>query len=387
MGGTPTQTRSKRVLEQPNEPPLSEGHTSGSEEGRMKHTFELTDTVPPTPHDSPLTGGYTLGSNEAFITPTKRVKKLETQLKQKRSRAVIYSSDEEEPSLDIKDSPKQGRMIGEIDKDENINLVSEQVEVHEIAEPLKDADDATLAETLLNIKRSTTKDKGKDQREEDVDKVDQTQDIVWNDLEVLRYHAFQNRVFSKSEGKKNMCTYLKNQGAYKQSYFKGMKYEDIRPIFERVEEMKLYMKIVPAKEIAIVAIPIATKPPVIVEYKIVKEGKISNGYVISGQKQSKTDKTRHGNEKISRNQSRRRIHLKSNPVNPLTHKNPKTISPLVLNHYTVSPKQSHLHVGNPNAYDWLKCMAHDLRDDIDRYEAVWIEGTGLKARTLLEDLK
>ncbi|GJZ85936.1 hypothetical protein Tco_0657546, partial [Tanacetum coccineum] len=30
MGGAPAQTRSKRVLEQPNEPPLSEGYTSGS---------------------------------------------------------------------------------------------------------------------------------------------------------------------------------------------------------------------------------------------------------------------------------------------------------------------------------------------------------------------
>ncbi|GJX35980.1 hypothetical protein Tco_0247537, partial [Tanacetum coccineum] len=30
MGGTPAQTRSERVLEKPNEPPLSEGHTSGS---------------------------------------------------------------------------------------------------------------------------------------------------------------------------------------------------------------------------------------------------------------------------------------------------------------------------------------------------------------------
>ncbi|GJY72515.1 hypothetical protein Tco_0476218 [Tanacetum coccineum] len=63
-GGTPTQTRSERVLEQPSEPPLSEGHTSGSGEGSMEHTFELTDNVPPTPHDSPLTGGYTPGSDE-----------------------------------------------------------------------------------------------------------------------------------------------------------------------------------------------------------------------------------------------------------------------------------------------------------------------------------
>ncbi|GJX10771.1 putative ribonuclease H-like domain-containing protein [Tanacetum coccineum] len=37
MGGAPAQTRSERLLEQPIEPPLSEGHTSGSGEGRMEH--------------------------------------------------------------------------------------------------------------------------------------------------------------------------------------------------------------------------------------------------------------------------------------------------------------------------------------------------------------
>ncbi|GJY38054.1 hypothetical protein Tco_0424418, partial [Tanacetum coccineum] len=42
MGGAPAQTRSERVLEQLIDPPLSEGHTSGSKEGRMEHQFELT---------------------------------------------------------------------------------------------------------------------------------------------------------------------------------------------------------------------------------------------------------------------------------------------------------------------------------------------------------
>ncbi|GKC62221.1 hypothetical protein Tco_1089819, partial [Tanacetum coccineum] len=56
--------RSERVLEKPNEPPLSEGHTSRSGEGSMEHTFKLTDNVPSTPHDSPLLGGYTPGSGE-----------------------------------------------------------------------------------------------------------------------------------------------------------------------------------------------------------------------------------------------------------------------------------------------------------------------------------
>ncbi|GJS91208.1 hypothetical protein Tco_0773844 [Tanacetum coccineum] len=44
----------------------------------------------------------------------------------------------------------------------------------------------------------------------------------------------QNRSFSIVEVRKNMYIYLKNQGGYKQSHFKGMRYEDIRPIFERV---------------------------------------------------------------------------------------------------------------------------------------------------------
>nr|GEU59453.1 hypothetical protein [Tanacetum cinerariifolium] len=158
----------------PYEPTLSEGHTSRSREGRMEHTVELTNTVPPIPHDSPLTGSYIPGSNEGrlkleelidlcttlsnwvstlenklsstkavyhkgFITLTKRVKKLETQLKQKRSSVVIHSSDEEEPSVHIEDSPKQGRMIEELDKDEDVNMVK----------------------TLLNMKMSKAKDKRK----------------------------------------------------------------------------------------------------------------------------------------------------------------------------------------------------------------------------------
>nr|GEW56145.1 hypothetical protein [Tanacetum cinerariifolium] len=131
--------------------------------------------------------------HKAFITLTKRVKKLETQLKQKRSRAVIHSLNKEEPS--------------ELSKDED--------------------DDANLAQTLLNIKKSTSKDRGKgilklDKSEEDVDKGDQTKEIDWNDPIVLRYHALQNRPFSKAKVRKNMCMYLKNQGGYKQSYFKGM---------------------------------------------------------------------------------------------------------------------------------------------------------------------
>ncbi|GJR95496.1 hypothetical protein Tco_0267670 [Tanacetum coccineum] len=72
------------------------------------------------------------------------------------------------------------------------------------------------------------------QEQEVVAEADQAYDINWSDPAVLRYHAVQNRSFSKAEVRKNMCLYLKNLGGYKHIHFKGMKYKDIRPIFERV---------------------------------------------------------------------------------------------------------------------------------------------------------
>ncbi|GJW74195.1 hypothetical protein Tco_0133565 [Tanacetum coccineum] len=67
-----------------------------------------------------------------------------------------------------------------------------------------------------------------------VAKDDQAHVIDWSDPAVLRYHAQLNRPYSIAEVRKNMVMYLKNQGGYKMNYFKGMKYEDIRPIFEKV---------------------------------------------------------------------------------------------------------------------------------------------------------
>ncbi|GKC47392.1 hypothetical protein Tco_1065114 [Tanacetum coccineum] len=127
-----------------------------------------------------------------------------------------------------------------------------------------------------------------------------------------------------------MCAYLKNMGGYKYNQLKGRSYKEIQKLFDkaykqvnlfvpmdlevvkssvtRIEgsskragdelesdkskkqkinehveaekdddqeeaEMKMHIKIVKYDEVAINAIPLATKPPIIVEYMIVKEGK------------------------------------------------------------------------------------------------------------------
>nr|GEX45271.1 hypothetical protein [Tanacetum cinerariifolium] len=129
MRGTSAQTRSKRVLEQPSDSPLSRGYTPRNDEGRLK-----------------------LGELMVLCTTlVNRVTTLENELS---TAKAVY--DKAFTTL-----TKRRRMIKELDKAEDVNLVSEQGEVQETAETSKDDDDATLAKTLLNIKRSSAKDKGK----------------------------------------------------------------------------------------------------------------------------------------------------------------------------------------------------------------------------------
>ncbi|GJW79171.1 ribonuclease H-like domain-containing protein, partial [Tanacetum coccineum] len=112
-GGAAAQTRSKRVLETPNESPLSKGHTSGSGEGRMEHQFELTVNVPITPHDLPLPGGERedaqaveiLRLNTRFKRLERQRKSSTSQLRRKKYKQVESSDDDldEENYLLIKE--------------------------------------------------------------------------------------------------------------------------------------------------------------------------------------------------------------------------------------------------------------------------------------------
>ncbi|GKD56230.1 hypothetical protein Tco_1289617, partial [Tanacetum coccineum] len=105
---------------------------------------------------------------------------------------------------------------------------------HEVAIRLEEQIDiARQEQENRDLEKALELQKQLDEREEVVAEVDPAQVIDWSDPAVLRYHAQQNRSFSKAKVRKNMCMYLKNQGGYKQSHFKGMSYEDIRPIFEK----------------------------------------------------------------------------------------------------------------------------------------------------------
>ncbi|GJX24687.1 hypothetical protein Tco_0230983, partial [Tanacetum coccineum] len=67
IGGAPAQTRSESVLEQPNKPPLSEGHTSGSGEGRIKESRHSKDKGSQAPHNQEGGNTYRLSEDKANV--------------------------------------------------------------------------------------------------------------------------------------------------------------------------------------------------------------------------------------------------------------------------------------------------------------------------------
>ncbi|GKA13221.1 reverse transcriptase domain-containing protein [Tanacetum coccineum] len=248
--------------------PVESHHTPITTPSTSQLPLSLPSRVPTPPHDSPLLEGHTPGSDEGSMTLNEltvlctqlstKVASLEQDLKQTKK---VYE--------DLEDPSKQGRRIAEIDQNPSISLVKDEgtswiQEDDEIqgrtsadTEILLDQEEPTkLVEDLgsgekgekeisnANISISTASVTPKvstaaenlvaRQEQEVIVEADQAHDIDWSDPAVLRYHTLQNRSFSVAEVRKNMCMYLKNQGGYKQSHFKGISYEDIRLIFEKV---------------------------------------------------------------------------------------------------------------------------------------------------------
>nr|GEV22190.1 hypothetical protein [Tanacetum cinerariifolium] len=53
------------------------------------------------------------------------------------------------------------------------------------------------------------------------------------DNAVKRYQALKRKPQSEAQARKNMMIYLRNVAGFKMDYYKGMTYDDIRPIFEK----------------------------------------------------------------------------------------------------------------------------------------------------------
>ncbi|GJS78212.1 hypothetical protein Tco_0728093 [Tanacetum coccineum] len=73
-----------------------------------------------------------------------------------------------------------------------------------------------------------------EERQRAMDEAKSAKKIDWNDPSVIRYHTQKMKPKTVAQARRNMIKYLKNQGNCKINDFKGMYYNDIRPIFENV---------------------------------------------------------------------------------------------------------------------------------------------------------
>ncbi|GKB95910.1 hypothetical protein Tco_0982047, partial [Tanacetum coccineum] len=206
----------------PNESPLQSVQSLRRDEGSVSLN-ELMDLV------TQLTNKVRSFENEltnnkkvygsAITMLVKRVKKLEKQVKtskaRRRTKIVLSEYEGLKRSIELIEEPT------ELVEDQGSGEKGEQ--------------EVTTGDTALNIASVPISNwLVATLRKEAVTEVDTAHVIDWNDPSVIRYHALQNRPRSVAEVRKNMMVYLKNQGGYKMKDFKGMSYDDIGPIFEKI---------------------------------------------------------------------------------------------------------------------------------------------------------
>ncbi|GJY80329.1 hypothetical protein Tco_0493080, partial [Tanacetum coccineum] len=259
----------------PNESPLHVVHSHGSDEGSLKLTelmnlvTKLSDRIGALEDDLKKTKNT---YSSAYTKLILRVKKLESQIKtgKARRKARVVLLDDEVSTA----GAKQG-------------TASEEVPIVSTAEVNLSTAGGTVTYTRRSAEKRSRQDKGKaimiesepkkkskkeleqerlsyaeairleeqmneeqraqiardeeiarqwdeEERKRAMAEAKSTKKIDWNDPSVIRYHSLKMKPKTVAQARRNMIKYLKNQGNCKISNFKGMSYNDIRPIFEKV---------------------------------------------------------------------------------------------------------------------------------------------------------
>nr|GEU38825.1 hypothetical protein [Tanacetum cinerariifolium] len=169
--------------------------------------------------------------------------------------------------VDKEESSKQGRKITDINADVEVNLknVYNLDMAHEETvlsmQDVTDADGKEVAEEMVvivttakiivdevstaggvNNKNSFFKITEVARRIEAEWNADMKDNIDWNEVvkqvqsrqsdAIRKYQALKRKPVSVAQAKKNMMIYLKNMAGFKMEFFKGMSYEEIRPLFK-----------------------------------------------------------------------------------------------------------------------------------------------------------
>nr|GEV95527.1 hypothetical protein [Tanacetum cinerariifolium] len=148
---------------------------------------------------------------------------------------VDAETNEEEVALDAESQGRTNLKTKVHLVKENVNAASKGVsaiiapELVSTAEPtVFDDEDVTMimAQTLIKLQL--------DEREDDIDWSAVAEQVKERQSDsIKRYQDLKKKPVSVAQARKNMMVYLKNMAYYKMELFKGMTYDEIRPIFER----------------------------------------------------------------------------------------------------------------------------------------------------------
>ncbi|GJX32107.1 putative ribonuclease H-like domain-containing protein [Tanacetum coccineum] len=318
--GHPTKSTQVPILDQPSTSSKTKKKqqskkTQTQEEEVSQAKIEHEESVPIPSNDPQHSGENSMQLTDLMVFCTKlqtQVLDLEkakdAQAKEiaalkKRIQRRVESSKDQKSLGALEDASKQGRSIADIDADAKVTLVNETQErqdndwmfdsgvleddemhveaiVDRIDEQSTKPDDTpageavttasvedsaipttieeiTLAQTLILIKAAKTKVERKD-------------DSSSKKTEIAQIYAQKQEIRLESDESK------------KQKTDKNEEVEE-----DNEAELKMHMVIVKDDDIAIDAIPLATKPPMIIEHKIIKEGIIGHYQLIRADGSSK----------------------------------------------------------------------------------------------------
>ncbi|GKB69305.1 hypothetical protein Tco_0930717 [Tanacetum coccineum] len=239
------------------------------------HTSQPTASQPLSPQDHPSQNKKVYG--KAFTKLVKKVKHLKDKLKSttlRRKVKMVITDDEED--LVSENPSKQGRMAkitptkapqGDEQRQESFEA---QLGVLSASKILADASkervktynrrrrstdssrDSTAGGLFSTAKEIQDKEQistneeiaHKLNEEEMLDERKEIDNIDWDNVveqvqeketyTIIRYQTLKKKPVSAAQAMRNMMIYLKNMAGYKMGNFKGISYDKIRPIFEKV---------------------------------------------------------------------------------------------------------------------------------------------------------
>ncbi|GJY64295.1 putative ribonuclease H-like domain-containing protein [Tanacetum coccineum] len=224
------------------------------------------------PYDLPLLGGYILGNfegskklNELIDLCTKlldRVTSLENDLKQTKKvygnaiTKLVKKVKHLEDKLKSTTERRKARMVLS-DDEEDLYVTPTKAKAPQVEEQSQEIFEAQLsvlsaAKILADASKERVKTYNRRRRSTDslrdstaggtagglfsiAEEIQGKTQIVQERQSgsVIRYHTLKKKPVTVAQARKNMMTYLKNMDGYKMGNFKGMSYDEIRPIFEK----------------------------------------------------------------------------------------------------------------------------------------------------------